>query len=200
MNEAVWIIGILALLGVLVFTLSGSSNDPGGESIDEKFVPDSENDKKILVNGCSEPELNKILKQFESMYREAGEFVFEIQPEPAAPELTAVVFPGDIDPVLFAFLINYIHYPNDFDLEGRAICALGTYSLTPSQARYGTGTVAVYVPEPDEEYDQVYAHVLLGKTYVHSFTNNRWVEVSNQSMPAFVRDRLFGPCDHRKTS
>ena len=190
MNEVVWIVGILALVGVLIFTVTGSSKDPSGEAIDESYVPDPDNDKKILVNGWSEPELKKILKQFESMYQEAGEFVFEIHLEPAAPELIAVVFPQDIDPVLFAFLINYIHYPKDFDLGGRAIGVLGTYSLAPSQAGYGSGTVAVYVPEPDDEYDQVYAHVLAGKTYVHSFTNNRWVEAVNPAMPIFVRSQL----------
>ena len=142
------------------------------------FVPDRANDKGIVVRGWTEDELRKLVADFCHMYEVPP--IFDIVHEADALRLR---FPGDIDPDLFLFVVNYIHYPKDFDLAGRNISAMATTTLSaafdlPDEALVGR-RATIYVPIGDKDYDVVYLRPDSGAVWAHSFSTRGWKRVAD---------------------
>ena len=144
-------------------------------------------DRALLVSGWTAEELAKILGDFESKYKGAlPSFRREVL---SVGKALRVSLPNDFPPDLLSFLVNYIHYPENFDLKNRKIAAVGMSTLTgefeaPSDE---IGKKAfIYIPSGDDEYDLVYVRV--GEhTYSQSFTTMSWKRVDESRLSAATR-------------
>jgi hypothetical protein len=136
--------------------------------------------KEILVSGWTTEDLSNILKDFAEL--NAGklgkEFDYEVSLPGQGP--MRIIFPHDIAPNEFSFLVNYLNYPKDYDLKTRSVSVLGHAALTaafhlPNKNLIGKNAV-FYVPANDQDYDLVYIRVD-DETYVNSFAGFRWKKV-----------------------
>jgi hypothetical protein len=151
----------------------------------QPFVANPNNDKALVVSGWSIDELQKILSQFKAKY-EIRNRKHLIRSE---GDRLRVVFPEDLEPGLFSFLVNYVQYPEGFDLRRRSITSAGTATLSldfglPSAALNGKKGV-FYIPTNDREHDLVYVQVD-GRAYENSFAGRCWRAVSKARMPDAV--------------
>lgn len=111
--------------------------------------------------------------------------------EAGPANVLTVTFPNDIEPKLLFFLVNYIQYPNGFDLGRRTIGAMAHVILTPA---FGVPDLeligkraTMYVPADDTEYDLIYARTESGDAYQISFTNLIWERVADARVPVAGR-------------
>src|SRR5215472_12259915 len=88
------------------------------EAMEDAFVANPNNTHIVLVRGWNRAELDEILDDFLASY-ELPEWTAQADERP--DDVLAVTFPQDIQPHLLYFLVNYIQYPKDFELEGRSI-------------------------------------------------------------------------------
>ena len=144
------------------------------------------NDKEMLVRGWKNEELRRILDDFKAMYRErlAAEFAMAVHPMPDG--VMRITFPTDIPAPLFAWLVNYIRYPKDFDLSARSIVVLGRTTLSaafePAEKKMIGQRAIFYVPTDDREYDLVFVRVGAA-TYELSFARGAWKIMTNDRLP-----------------
>ena len=133
------------------------------------------NDKSIDVRGWSKTEIQEIIADFTARYDMADLQITFSEP---GSGVVGLRFPGDIEPRLFIFLVNYLHYPEHFDLRLRSISARGTCTLTPAfnlpEAKLAGNRATFFVPSNDTEYDFVMVKIDSGETYRIPFTNLRW--------------------------
>ena len=92
----------------------------------------------------------------------------------------------------YFFLVNYLRYPKDFDLQNRTIGVLGRARLSqafgiPDSSLEGI-MAKIYVPANDKEFDNVYVQLESGKTFKIPFTRLIWESVDNPKMPNEIRD------------
>jgi hypothetical protein len=131
-------------------------------------------DKALVVDGWSSEELEKILADFASKYKEnVGTFRHVIFAKGATKRVS---LPDDLAPDLLSYLVNYVHYPDNLELEGRNPVAIGIATVTrdfgapPSEI----GKKAYfYVPSKDKDFDVVYIKVG-PHVYEQSFTSMEW--------------------------
>ena len=148
------------------------------------FIPDPQNDKTLLVYGWSETEVRRMLTDFATTYALNKGFSYR---KSADGQRLRVVFPEDIEPGLFAFLINYVRYPMNLEFGDRNVESIGVTTLSPA---FGLPTSAldgkravIYVPVGDKEFDRVFVSVD-GKAFENSFRATCWQPVSDAQMPA----------------
>lgn len=114
------------------------------------------NDKLVLVNCISYPELQSILTGFCNMYNQES-----FQALPQAIQLNdrefAITFPYDIEFEIFCYFINYLVYP--MELESRV--DVMAWTTTPKNGKWITEESSnkmamLFIPEDDREHDNVY--------------------------------------------
>lgn len=151
------------------------------------FAANRANDKVLVAGGWSGDELKKIIGDFAQLYQDQlpRDFSFEVGAKGA---VQAAVFPRDLSPWMFIYLVNYAQYPKGFDLAGRAVLALGITTLSPDfelpdQNLYGKRAY-FYVPANDADYDRVYVRVGEG-TWEAGFNaeNDAWSAVKDRRVP-----------------
>ncbi|WP_077148246.1 hypothetical protein [Sphingopyxis sp. KK2] len=183
-----WFIAILVastvalILASLILT-SRRSHADGSDRISSEPIPASQ--ASITVQGWRNNELRKILSDFGQKYGlDQGLMTVETDDD----GVSAVRFHSEIPADVFVFLVNYIHYPNDFDLSGRRISAIGNSVLDKqfglSGEEFSGKGVRFYVPADDREYDEVYAQIDGARYFRVSFTDLSWTPVSDPRMPA----------------
>jgi hypothetical protein len=176
-----------ALVIVVLFQNRRLFYSSAGQPLVQPFVANTKNDKALVVYGWSIDELQKILRQFKTKY-EIPNAKHLIRSE---GDKLRVVFPEDLEPDLFSFLVNYVQYPEGFDLKHRSITSAGTATLSldfglPSAALNGKKAV-FYIPTNDREHDLVYVQVD-GQAYEHSFAGHCWRAMSQARMPDAVAE------------
>ena len=154
------------------------------------FTPDPENDKAILIQGWNEDELRKILDDF--VEQDLSNFdAFRIEIQTRFENLFVLTFSEDIHPDEFLFLINYLAYPVDFDLEGRSIVVAGRTTLNSDfdgLPKLFAGKKAIlYLPENDEDHDVVFLQSESGLTLAKSFHQGIWHKVKDARLPSAVK-------------
>jgi hypothetical protein len=188
MNTAVKVvfalIGILVLGGILVAMKSSQ------DSTQSSFVPNSNNDKRLIVSGLSQQELGKVLSDFQSMYAGRLHRTFSIHLTPISSNQFRIQFPNDIEPMYFHFLINYVRYPKGLDLSARSILVVGRATLDnqfniPSASLIGQKAM-IYIPANDKDFDLVYIQTDHGQTFEDSFASSSWKQVQNPRMPSGI--------------
>jgi len=144
------------------------------------------NDKEVLVRGWKNEELRRILDDFKAMYpdRLAADFTMAAHPMPDG--VIRITFPTDIPAPLFAWIVNYIRYPKNFDLRARSIVVLGKTTLSaafePAEKKMIGQRAMFYVPTEDREYDLVFVRVG-AVTYELSFARGAWKIMTSERMP-----------------
>lgn len=164
MNHPAIIILFALLLGATVLWIirSGRKNrtasipsPAGGPSERDIAVPESQNDKLILVDDIAEADLERILEGFCALYNKGG-----VRARPrlfkAGTSVACITFPYDIDFELLCFLVNYISYPAGFDRSFN-VTAWATTRLTDAWITEETAgkKVMLSIPDEDSEYDNV---------------------------------------------
>lgn len=163
---AVVVIAAVALLAMLLRT----RNAGAGEL---EFTPNPANDTVVICKGRSEAELTKIFADFTRVYaaRLAISEPFRVE---RRGDILRISFPGDIQPTLLSFLVNYPRYPKDMDLANREVAVLGLVTLTAAfplpRNDYVGKKARLYVPSDDRDYDLVYVAVDW-EDFRQSFTN-----------------------------
>jgi hypothetical protein len=161
------------------------------------FVPDVDNDNRILVAGLNRAELDEVLGDFLRARDHDDAIVLDIKIAGTGP--FTLTFPQDVEPDLFMNLVNYLTYPEAIDLTTHSLGVLGQITLN-TQIQLPTAELAgkkalVYVPEDDDDFATVFVHVE-GVTYENSFARLQWVPVDTERMPSAVRalqSRLMDP-------
>lgn len=170
--------GLLGAIGTMLAILigCGTASPSGSPVVTSTNV--SERDVVVLVKGWQLNELAKILRDFERKYELDSGTLRAVDAKDGTSRIM-LVQPLSADRVLY--LINYLHYPEGFDLAKRSPVALAVAHLVPA---FGVttppllgGTAAFYVPENDTNYDEVYAHVDNGSAFRVSFTDLSWKAV-----------------------
>jgi hypothetical protein len=170
---------LYASLGLAVAHEQGTRDGP--------VLGDFFSDRALLVSGWSSEELAKILDDFESKYKDALPSFKRVVLSDG--KTLRVSLPKDFPPDFLSFLVNYIHYPENFDIKSRKIAAVGMSTLTKEfdapSAELGKKAF-IYIPADDNEYDIVYVRV--GKhTYSRSFTTMSWKRVEASRLSAATR-------------
>lgn len=133
------------------------------------------NDKAIAVRGWSKSELEQILGDFRELYSIPD---LPMTLADADNGTITLRFPANLEPRLFLFLVNYLHYPEHVAVGQRSVSARGTCTLTPEfqlpDATLVGGCATFYVPADDAEFDFVMATLDSGVTYRIPFTDLRW--------------------------
>lgn len=154
------------------------------------FIPDSENDKIIMVSGWNEEELRKILDDFvEEDASAAHECRIDINKQ--YQNVHRLTFPEDIHPSEFACLVNYLNYPMNLGLAGRSITVAGQTTLNSDlhgipPALVGKKAI-LYVPENDQDYDAVYLQTETGANFAKSMNELVWRHVSDPRLSGEVK-------------
>jgi len=151
------------------------------------FVPDPDNKTSISVRGWPRAELDQILAAFLSDY-ELPLSTVAIAQKPG--DILTITFPQDIEPRLLFFLVNYINYPENFDLTGRSIGVLAHTVVTPAfgppDPRLNGQSAVIYVPADDTDYDWVNIQLEVGITFSVRFTNLKWTPAEDTNLPEAV--------------
>ena len=167
-------LAILLLIGTLAFkVMRGRTSGP---------VPAPDVARGlVLVMGWRDDELRTILRAFTQSYGLAESTIRRDGEAGEWKRLRIARFGSDH---LF-FLVNYLHYPREYDPAGRKIEAAALFDLPdgigPAGATAGTRAKA-YVPVQDDEFDVAHAALPDGRAFRVPFTNLRWQAVSDPRM------------------
>lgn len=183
---------VIAIAAAVILTLvvlrffQSTSRGPSEASVGEEALPPTS--AKILVSGWRTAELSEILVKFGSLY-ELPESAWKVQSATAYD--LEVSFPHGISPGTLFYLVNYIHYPHDFDLRNRQLAAVAEIHLSnstgiPDGASPGE-RAWIYVPENDTEHDLTYVMVSDGTAFEVSFTDMRWRRQETSRLSAEAR-------------
>lgn len=145
----------------------------------------------VVVQGWQPNELRTILSQFDDKYDLRAD-TFTIEDQNSSTLRVRATKAIDADQIFF--LVNYIMYPENFDLTHRMLNAVGKMKLSdetgvPPGAKRGQ-EAWIYMPSGDRDYDVAYVTLDNGQTYRVSFTNMGWELVRDPRFPALVRDLI----------
>ena len=175
---------VLLALGLASFLISRRGGTAG---VSTRIVPDG--DAFVAVRGWNQVELEQILAAIAQSYDLPREALLSSQQRDGS---YAVTFPQGVQAAHLFFLVNYLHYPVGFDLDGRKIAVAGNVTLTeafgvPDAAMLGRAAT-IYVPADDADYDLVFVQVQPGATYSVPFTNLSWNETKDPRMPLDIME------------
>lgn len=145
----------------------------------------------ILVSGWSASELDKILEDFSEIY-DLDSKTFG-QPEELGTWRKVPLRGIDSDSLFY--LVNYLHYPKEIELDGRRPMAVALFDIPrglSSGNAPGVRSAKAYVPTNDEDYDLVYVAVEGGAVYRVPFTNLQWEATSEARMASDIRSLPYG--------
>jgi hypothetical protein len=163
MKSQAFIIGLIGAAVILYLIWTKFKNQKPKADTDttrpsQKYLPihQKQNDKIVIVNDISYTELQSVLTGFCNMYNKAS-----YQAQPRLIKLTerefAITFPFDIEFETFCYLINYVHYPIEFDkscnVTGWTTTKAGETWITEKSANK---KVMLFIPSDDTEHDNVF--------------------------------------------
>jgi len=162
MKPQPFIIGLCFALVVLYVVLKKLKNQKSQvdedttRPLEELFPTQLENDKLVIVDDISIPDLRTIVSGFCNLYNKK-----KYQARPRLTKITetrfAITFPFDIDFEIFCYFINYVHYPIGFE-KSFSVTAWATIkspdSWIPKKCADKKGML--FIPPDDTEYENVY--------------------------------------------
>lgn len=187
-------LGLLVLAAMAVIVLFSTGVIGGNRSVDPAAGSSTQARKstgqpipggraKVVVRGWSPSEARTILDDFAKVY----------ELEPANFRLSAasdggliVELPKGLPDDRFLYLVNYLNYPDNFDLTRRKLAICGIWQIEDG-AQVGSRAV-VYIPQSDTEYDQAYVQMDRQQAYKVSFTDMTWVPTTDRRLPPEVAD------------
>ena len=164
MNKTLLIIGIIIVVGFLIFKfgLKSSESDLKNTSRPNnvsKPTATKDNDKIILIKNLKLDYLKQAINQLCNMSNQ-NQYL-------ALPRLTildnefVITFPYDIDFDQFCYFVNYMKYAHELSLKPDYKPEIKAWCTTkPDYARMtneiANKTVMIYIPDWDKDYDNVY--------------------------------------------
>ena len=141
----------------------------------------------IRVSGWRKAELQAILAKFDEMYGVGNAKLAALD-----AGIYAIDFRSGLTAMNASFLVNYLHYPHDFDLDNRKIVAAARY---PAKAAIGLpdspdadDRLTIFVPVPDVRYDRVWGVVgNSGRVLEQDFGRMAWKPVDGKVPDAVGR-------------
>ena len=134
-----------------------------------------------MVKGWSRGELTDIFARFAAIYSVG---------EPQIVEKTARTFrldwPDGLPEAQLWFAVNYVHYPFDFDLNGRSIVAAANVAPGHLSGIPADRSAILYVPENDTDYDRIFATDDAGDHYVGDFVDCQLRQTDEDRRPREV--------------
>lgn len=154
-------------------------------------APIQASDVMLLVAGWSDAELQTILADFGSMYALPDDTFRTIS---AGGERFQIDTTGPIGSDVLLYLVNYLHYPKDLNLQGRQLAAVAV--LDRSEDIGGPADLAgrraeIYVPADDSEFDEVFVRID-SKHFRVSFNRLEWRPVDGGRETKGMRELLRG--------
>ena len=145
-------------------------------------------DAEILVSGWSASDLARIIGDFGSTYSIPAEM--SPSTEPLRDGVFRIGFPRGVAADQFVYLVNYLNYPNNFDLKSHQLTIVGKLVLRDQMGLPGPQAVGrharVYVPKDDDQYDQVYIRIDSDAAYRIPFSNLSWHREADPRLTAAV--------------
>ena len=161
------------------------------------YAPEPGHDKRIAVRGWTDLELDMILDEFATLFREQLHEGYRVQIGREQDGTFRLGFPDDIEPELYYFLLNALNHPATHALEGREAAVLGRVRLSaafdPPDARLHGQPAWVYLPERDRGYELVMVSLTAGSVYEHDFIRHRWKLMMEARVPAALRELMELP-------
>lgn len=148
-------------------------------------------DKTLCVRGWGDPELQQIMGNFEKLYRDRLPSNFSTEVHAIDGGVFRITFPTDIDSQIFCYFINYIQYPEGFDLKSRTILVAGKATIKsdflPSKQSLIGKPITLYIPSNDKTFDVVFGEVD-GQSYEYSFACQPWRRVQDPRLPVGINE------------
>jgi hypothetical protein len=170
-------------MSILSFLFGGCRMQPSG-----KFAITH---KDLLVRGWSDIEMKQIIRDFQQLYHDRLSQNFSTEIHIGDEGILRVAFPADIEPRLFCWLVNYVRYPEGFDLKSRNIFIVGRATMSsdflPSDKSLIGKGIIFYIPTDDNRFDEVFAQVD-SQSYRYPFASERWQRVQESRLPVGVSD------------
>src|SRR5688500_14801262 len=152
------------------------------------------NDKMIVVKGWSEIEIQKFIRDFTETYKNDGYDPYTIEIDKRDDDLFQLTFPKDIHPGHFTFLVNYIAYPFDLDLDDGTVFVGGKTTLSAEFDGVDSSLIGqkaiLYIPPDDQDQDVVYMQTEFGINLAISFSELKWKRVTDARLSSEVRTLL----------
>ena len=164
MNKTLLIIGIIIVVGFLIFKFGLKSSDSELKnttrpSDSNKPITPIINDKVILIKNLKLDYLKQAIAQFCNMSNQK-QFI-------ALPRLTiigndfVITFPYDIEFDQFCYFVNYIKYAHELSLKADYKPEIKAWCTTKNGFAWMTDeivnkSVMIYIPDWDKDYDNVY--------------------------------------------
>lgn len=155
---------IVIVVALIVYFLKTKLSSMNSKSEKENARPDNislpiteiENDKLIIVEDISSDEIDRVLTDFCNMYNNEKWQVLTRRHKINESKF-ALLFPFDIEFKIYCYLINYIHYPIDFDKQFVATAwATTKKGQTWIDDKLEEKEVMIFIPEVDNDFDSVY--------------------------------------------
>ena len=176
--KLVGVIAIISIMAGIAFFSGAIETKSTNKALNHSFDSSLSNDKFIFVQGWNEAELKKILNDFKKIYESDNYPAYSINIKSESINKYKLIFPDDIHPSLFIFLVNYLCYPFDLDFNNREITAAGETTLNKDFQGISPilmGQKAIfYTPKDNKDKDVVYLYSKNNTTLKMSFTNMEW--------------------------
>lgn len=141
----------------------------------------------IRVAGWRQAELQAILEKFGTMYDVGPAQITRLD-----GGIYDIAFRKGLTATNASFLVNYLHYPHDFDLDRRSITAAARYPERaagglPGKADYND-MLMIFVPVPDDRYDRVWGVIdNSGRVFEQGFARMEWQPVTGRVPENLIR-------------
>jgi len=152
-----------------------------------QFQPSPLNDKRVDVSGLDDREIDEAIREFAKLYEMPHGVQYIVQRD---LDVAHIRFPRDLEPRLFEFLVNYLHYFKGDESDGSSVVASGVATLSrefnlPSADLAGRRAV-FYVPIGDRERDLLF--VKIGDSiFENSFAGLCWRPMKESRIPPQVQ-------------
>lgn len=184
---------VLAVIAWILLRRPGIGG--GTSSARPQWVPDPANEASVSVRGWERGELDRIIADFRTDYADDGYPAYSIAVTTTADGLQhELSFPEDIHPLLFVYLVNFLHYPFEDGLSGRTVQVVGRSSVTDVLVGVGPelygGRAILYVPTKDDGHDTVVLEVESGEIFALSLSESRWRKTVDVRRPAYIAEMM----------
>ncbi len=174
----IFIIPLILAVIFATYLICIKSSNQARDTITKPFNQTIPNNNMIIIEGWNYNELQKILSDFQNMYKNNGYPDYTISTTEISHNKFELSFPQDIHPLLFTLLINYLAYPIGFETQHKTVA--GTITLTSDFAGvppelFGEKAI-LYIPQDDQQHDAVFMHTQSGKNLYNSLERCVWNE------------------------
>lgn len=176
---------ILLLVGVLVLVIIIKIRTPKSNKA-KQGIPDKqsdkkssiENDKVILIEGADFNDIKKALEQFCNTYNRK-KTVAIVHLIKMKDDVSSIIFPYNISFDIFCYFVNYLYYPEDIFYEAKITAWCTTLDTDSWMTEKIAGKkVMLFIPENDNEYDNVYLTTEDNIGYKLGFAYGGWSELA----------------------